>query len=181
MATHSSTFALRIPWMEKPGGLQSMGLHRVGHDWATKHTSAWVQSYFSRVQLFATLWAIEARQAAPSMGFSRQEYWSVLPSPPGDLSNSGMELESFMFPASAGWFFTTSTTWEALPHNSYETSGNRNQNNNPDINQIVRFLTIHSYYVEKQELFFFPLISLSKGQNFSLSGKPQITFIWFSP
>ena len=32
MATHSSTLAWRIPWMEEPGRLQSMGLHRVGHD-----------------------------------------------------------------------------------------------------------------------------------------------------
>ena len=32
MATHSSTLAWRIPWMEEPGGLQSMGSHRVGHD-----------------------------------------------------------------------------------------------------------------------------------------------------
>ena len=31
MATHSSTLAWKIPWMEKPGGLQSMGLKRVGH------------------------------------------------------------------------------------------------------------------------------------------------------
>ena len=30
MATHSSILAWRIPWMEKPGGLQSMGLQRVG-------------------------------------------------------------------------------------------------------------------------------------------------------
>ena len=35
MATHSSILAWRIPWMEEPGGLQSMGLQRVGHDWAT--------------------------------------------------------------------------------------------------------------------------------------------------
>ena len=35
MATHSSSFAWRIPWMEKPGGLRSMGLQRVRHDWAT--------------------------------------------------------------------------------------------------------------------------------------------------
>ena len=35
MAPHSSTFAWRIPWMEEPGGLQSMGSLRVGHDWAT--------------------------------------------------------------------------------------------------------------------------------------------------
>ena len=31
-ATHSSTLAWRIPWTEEPGGLQSMGLQRVGHD-----------------------------------------------------------------------------------------------------------------------------------------------------
>ena len=34
MATHSSVLAWRIPWMEKPVGLQSMGSHRVGHDWS---------------------------------------------------------------------------------------------------------------------------------------------------
>ena len=32
MATHSSTLAWKIPWMEEPGGLPSMGLYRVGHD-----------------------------------------------------------------------------------------------------------------------------------------------------
>ena len=32
MAPYSSTLAWRIPWMEKPGRLQSMGSHRVGHD-----------------------------------------------------------------------------------------------------------------------------------------------------
>ena len=35
MATHSSILAWRIPWMEEPGGLQSMGLQRVGHDRGT--------------------------------------------------------------------------------------------------------------------------------------------------
>ena len=34
MATHSSVLAWRIPWTEKPGRLQSMGSHRVGHDWS---------------------------------------------------------------------------------------------------------------------------------------------------
>ena len=34
MAPHSSTLAWKIPWMEEPGGLQSMGSLRVGHDWA---------------------------------------------------------------------------------------------------------------------------------------------------
>ena len=32
MATHYSILAWRIPWTEEPGGLQSMGSHRVGHD-----------------------------------------------------------------------------------------------------------------------------------------------------
>ena len=35
MAPHSSTLAWKIPWMEEPGRLQSMGSQRVGHDWAT--------------------------------------------------------------------------------------------------------------------------------------------------
>ena len=35
MATHSSTLAWKIPLMEEPGRLQSMGSQRVGHDWAT--------------------------------------------------------------------------------------------------------------------------------------------------
>ena len=35
MATHSSLLAWKISWTEEPGGLQSMGLWRVGHDWAT--------------------------------------------------------------------------------------------------------------------------------------------------
>ena len=32
MATHSSILAWRIPWREEPGGLQSVGLQRLGHD-----------------------------------------------------------------------------------------------------------------------------------------------------
>ena len=48
----------------------------------------------NRVQLFATLWTV-AYQAPPSMGFSRQEYWSGLPFPfPGDLPDPGIEPRS---------------------------------------------------------------------------------------
>ena len=35
MATHSSILVWRIPWAEEPGGLQSTGLQRVGHNWGT--------------------------------------------------------------------------------------------------------------------------------------------------
>ena len=36
MAAHSSTLAWKIPWMEEPGRLLSMGSQRFGHDWATE-------------------------------------------------------------------------------------------------------------------------------------------------
>ena len=39
MATHSSVLSWRIASTEEPGGLQSMGSQRVGHDWAIYHTS----------------------------------------------------------------------------------------------------------------------------------------------
>ena len=48
----------------------------------------------SRVRLFATPWTV-AYQAPPSMGFSKQEYWSGLPfPPPGHLPNAGTESAS---------------------------------------------------------------------------------------
>ena len=37
MATHSSILAWEIPWTEEPGGLQAMGLQRLGRDWVTEH------------------------------------------------------------------------------------------------------------------------------------------------
>ena len=55
----------------------------------------------SRVRLFATPWTV-AYQAPPSMGFSRQEYWSGVPFPsPGDLSNPRIKPASPSFQADA--------------------------------------------------------------------------------
>ena len=187
MATHSSTLSWKIPGMGEPGGLPSVGLHRVGHDWSylaaaaaaaadikqfillTSHTHThartkshpsssiieisvhrkifhWEANYditaatatakslqscltlcdpkdgsppgspvpgilqartlewaaisfsnawewkvkvksLSRIQLLATPWTA-AYQTPPSMGFSRQEYWSGVPSPsPCDITS----------------------------------------------------------------------------------------------
>ena len=70
VATHSSTLAWKIPWMEEPGRLQSMGLRRVGHDWAISlHSSVQSLSHF---WLFVTPWTI-ARQASLSITNS----WSL--------------------------------------------------------------------------------------------------------
>ena len=40
MATHFSVLAWRIPGMGEPGGLPSVGLHRVGHDWSDSAAAA---------------------------------------------------------------------------------------------------------------------------------------------
>ena len=91
--------AWKIPWSEEPGKLQSMGLQRVGQDWAINSyfcllSCACVLSRFSRVLLFATLWTV-TRQASVSMEFSRQEFWSGFPCPPlGDLPDPGIEPTS---------------------------------------------------------------------------------------
>ena len=45
MATHSSILARKIPCTEEPGGLQSIGLQRVGHDLVTEHTHIFVYIY----------------------------------------------------------------------------------------------------------------------------------------
>ena len=67
----------------------------------------------SHIQLFAIPWTV-THQAPLSMGFFRREYWNGSSFPPlGDLLNPGIEPASLMSLASAGGFFTTSTTWEA--------------------------------------------------------------------
>ena len=58
--------------------------------WHFKYLYRLVKS-LSHVRFFATLWTV-AYQASPSMGFSRQEYWSGLPFPsPGDLPHPGIK------------------------------------------------------------------------------------------
>ena len=55
METHSSILAWRIPGKEEPGGLSSMGLHRVGHDWsdlAAVADSPQISSHISFFQEF---------------------------------------------------------------------------------------------------------------------------------
>ena len=79
MATHSSVLAWRSPWTEEPGGLQSMELQRLRHDWVTKHsTSQWAhlfktvectkihQEWTLRSALdFAWLWCISVVKKVP--------------------------------------------------------------------------------------------------------------------
>ena len=57
MATHSSIFVWKIPWMEEPGGLQSMGLQRVRGDWSCTPT---FHNLFLHIPVnISTTWTID--------------------------------------------------------------------------------------------------------------------------
>ena len=76
-------------------------------------------SHLSRVQFFATLWAV-AQQAPLSIGFSWQEYWSRFPLPTlGELSDPGIKPVPL---ALAGRFFTTEPPGKPLSPGIYETA-----------------------------------------------------------
>ena len=85
-----------------------------GHNsWPILNYIIYVQSHFSCVQLFATLWTV-ARKSPLSMGFSRQEYWSGLwCPPPGDPPDPGIEPVSLRSPTLGGRVFIISATWKA--------------------------------------------------------------------
>ena len=81
MAIHSSTLAWRIPWTEEPGGLLSMGSHRVGHDWSN---FACMHALEKEMATHSTIlaWRIpetEEPGGLPSMGSHRVGHdWSDL-------------------------------------------------------------------------------------------------------
>ena len=134
MPTHARILAWEIPWTEEHGGLQSMGLQRVGRDLVTKQTNKspipisltqllqyWeiphVYTLFYTVTLM-TPWTA-GHQAPLSMDFSRQEYWSGLPLPSrGDLPDPGIEHRSPTLQADS---LPTEPPWRCLlswvPHN----------------------------------------------------------------
>ena len=66
----------------------------------------------SHVRLFVTAQTV-THQAPLSMEFSRQEYWSGLPFPPGDLPKPGIKPASLLSPVLASRFFYHCATWEA--------------------------------------------------------------------
>ena len=94
MATHSSTLAWKMPWMEEPGGLQSMGSHRVRHDWSDLAAAAcplsrWyhptisssVIPFFSHLQSFPASGSFPMSQFFTSVGqrIGVSAWTSVLP------------------------------------------------------------------------------------------------------
>ena len=87
MATHSSVLDWRIPGTGGPGGLLSMGSHRVGHDWSDLAT---ILFDILAIQNINSKWLIEWKwKKAPILTTTN---WSGLPCPPpGDHPNPGIE------------------------------------------------------------------------------------------
>ena len=93
----------------------------MGQTWAREHGcadfsticpihsqgKACMPSHFSRVRLFGTPWTVAHK------GFSRQEHWSKLHALLQGVPHPGIKPAWLMSPASAGGFFTSSTTWES--------------------------------------------------------------------
>ena len=76
MAPHSNTLAWKIPWMEEPGRLQSMGSLRVGHDWATTLSLITIMHWRRKWQSTPVFWPGESQGwgepgGLPSMGSHR--------------------------------------------------------------------------------------------------------------
>ena len=73
MATHSSVLAWRIPGTGAPGGLPSMGSHRVGHDWsdlaAVQIDCGWLQSSLLIVSL---IWKLKGKDSFGEVGWKAQ-------------------------------------------------------------------------------------------------------------
>ena len=120
MATHSSILAWRIPWTEEPGGLQSMGVQRVEHDWSDltcMHPFLQFNSVqsLSCVRLFATPWT-----AACQAFLSITNSWSLLKLMSIDLvmpSNHLIFCRPLLLPPS---IFSTSGSF---PMSQFFTSG----------------------------------------------------------
>ena len=86
--------------------------------WEQASLTLWNEC-ISHVQIFVTAWTVD-RQAPLYMEFSRQKYWSGWPCPlPGKSSQPRDWTASLKSPALAGYFFTSSVTWETPRMNKY--------------------------------------------------------------
>ena len=103
-ATHSRILAWEIPWTEEPGGLQSMGLQRVGHDGTTRPLRS-VGKSSSHFKLNSTQRTIWLRRAAGLCG--RLQIQPPLPTSPlatGNFAASPIQRQSpFLQTLNLGW------------------------------------------------------------------------------
>ena len=98
MTTHSSSLAWEIPWTEKPGGLPSLGLQRVGHDWATElnWTAPWKESNDKPRQNKDITWPTKVRIVKAMVFSSYVWMWELDCKEGWVLSNCGVREDSWV-------------------------------------------------------------------------------------
>ena len=94
MATHSSTLAWKIAWMEESGRLQSMGSQRVRYDWVTSLHTVWgaIQWYISYKAPYDRKW----RTKEPLDESERGEWKSWLKAQHSENKDHGIQSHQFM-------------------------------------------------------------------------------------
>ena len=103
MAPHFSTLAWKIPWREEPGGLQSMGLQRVGHDWATSlshfHCPCWFLTQVSSMtsKLFFGFYLQIPLSHSPQLLFQTLEF---------SLNPLSLKISPWSVSGRHGWLVT---------------------------------------------------------------------------
>ena len=108
MAPHSSTLAWKIPWMEEPGRLSSMGSLRVGHDWVTSFSLFTFMHWRRKWQPTPVFLPGESQgwgslSGLPSMGLHRVGHdWNDLATAAAEAGNYGPtccteQLKEFFF------------------------------------------------------------------------------------
>ena len=102
MATHSSALAWRIPGMVEPGGLPSMGSHRVGHDWSDLAAAAAAVSWISDLLEYLRWEMKTKKEKKQNISMEALRYLSM-----NDLTG-GHDLAIQIFSHSTDTFWTSS-------------------------------------------------------------------------
>ena len=104
MASHSSIPAWKIPWTEEPGGLQSMGLQRIGHNWTRTHSpltqgkKRWNNQYSGHlIYIFSPLGSLRSPTAGLEKTRTEEVIWRH-----GPLHSSS--VQSFLCPQGGLYF-----------------------------------------------------------------------------
>ena len=116
MAPHSSTLAWKIPWMEEPGGLQSMGSRRVRHDWATS-LSLFTFTHWRRKRQPTPVFLPGASQGRRSLAGCR--LWGRTES---DTTEATSQQEQQQRSMRVSWITPRSVTESLLPSFCFEFS-----------------------------------------------------------
>ena len=108
MAIHSSILAWEIPWTEEPGKLQSIGLQRVRHYWATNTFTFFLFFFLIFFLLYNTVLVLPYIDMNPPWVYMSSQPWTPLPPYIISLGHPSAPAPSILYPASnLDWRFVS--------------------------------------------------------------------------